>query len=76
MHNDNDSCLIGVTAQCLPLLQAPPGNHRPNTKEGHSGCTRGLADWGEVCGPYQPAHSRTTVRVSRREIVLHAQILS
>ena len=19
-----------------------PGNHRPNTKEGHSGCTRGL----------------------------------
>ena len=25
-----------------PLLPATPGNHRQNTKEGHSGCTRGL----------------------------------
>ena len=25
-----------------PLLPATPGNHRPNTKEGHSGCIRGL----------------------------------
>ena len=25
-----------------PRLPATPGNHRPNTKEGHSGCTRGL----------------------------------
>ena len=24
------------------LLPGTPGNHRPNTKEGHSGCTRGL----------------------------------
>ena len=47
--------------QNLELVSATPENHRPNTKESHSGCTRNIgilkigkdakADWGDVCGP-------------------------
>ena len=50
---------VGAVHFFLPVYA--PGNHRQNTKEGHSDCTRdwnakigkdAQADWGEVCGPY------------------------